>query len=211
MSAKAVSVVEANALIEPVANKIRALTGVACYGQGDETLANTVGQLLLQRGQTLSVAESCTGGGLGQLITAVSGSSAYFWGGIISYDNRVKEGLLGVDAGVLASEGAVSAPVAEAMARGVRDRLNTDWGLSITGIAGPEGGSDAKPVGLVYIGLASADAVMSEELLFGSERTRDLIREVSALSAMNLLRKQILAKGESEEAYPPPQWTVLCR
>ena len=143
MSAKAVSVVEANALIEPVANKIRALTGVACYGQGDETLANTVGQLLLQRGQTLSVAESCTGGGLGQLITAVSGSSAYFWGGIISYDNRVKEGLLGVDAGVLASEGAVSAPVAEAMARGVRDRLNTDWGLSITGIAGPEGGSDA--------------------------------------------------------------------
>ncbi|MEL7511497.1 MAG: competence/damage-inducible protein A [Cyanobacteria bacterium J06554_3] len=200
VSAKAESVAAANALIAPVAEKIRSLTGVACYGQDDETLANTVGQLLRQCGQTLSVAESCTGGGLGQLITAVSGSSAYFWGGVISYDNRVKEGLLGVDAGILASEGAVSAPVAEAMAKGVRDRLNTDWGISITGIAGPEGGSDTKPVGLVYIGLASADGVRSEKHLFGSERTRDQIREVSTLSALNLLRKQILATDASEEA-----------
>ena len=196
ISAKADSVDSANALIDPVVRQIRALTGTACYGQGDQTLAAVVGETLRHRQQTLSVAESCTGGGLGALITAVAGSSAYFVGGIISYDNQVKAALLGVEAQVLASQGAVSAPVAEAMAAGVRLSLNTDWGISITGIAGPEGGSEEKPVGLVYIGLASANQVISQKFLFGSERSRDQVREVSALSALNLLRSQLLAIKE---------------
>ena len=105
ISAKAESVAAANELIAPVATEIRQRTGSACYGQNDDTMAAVVGQLLMAKGQTLSVAESCTGGGLGQLITAIPGSSQYFWGGVISYDNRVKQGVLGVDGAVLAQKG----------------------------------------------------------------------------------------------------------
>ena len=173
MTAKAESVAAANELIAPVAAKLRQIGGSDCYGQDDDTLASVVGQLLAARAQTLSVAESCTGGGLGQLLTAVSGSSNYFWGGVISYDNRVKQSLLGVEASVLASCGAVSEQVAIAMAGGVRDRLGTDWGVSITGIAGPGGGSAEKPVGLVYIGLSSEAGTHSEKYLFGADRRRD--------------------------------------
>ncbi|KPQ35822.1 MAG: nicotinamide mononucleotide deamidase PncC [Phormidesmis priestleyi Ana] len=192
ISAKAESVAAANALIDPVAREIRKISGNDCYGADDDTLASTVGELLQQKSMTLSVAESCTGGGLGEYITATPGSSRYFWGGIISYDNRVKQGLLGVDARVLERCGAVSAEVATAMAQGVRDRLGTDWGISITGIAGPDGGSPEKPVGLVYIGLASAAGVQTQKHLFGSDRSRDRIRQQSALSALNWLRLQLL-------------------
>jgi nicotinamide-nucleotide amidase len=193
ISARADSVSAANELIAPVAQQIRQIAEEYCYGQDDDTLASAVGALLQQKNMTLSVAESCTGGGLGQLITAVSGSSSYFWGGVISYDNRVKQGLLGVDAQVLAQCGAVSPEVAAAMAQGVRDRLGTDWGISITGVAGPEGGSDEKPVGLVYIGLSSAAGTLTQQHLWGSDRTRELIRQHSALSALNWLRLQLLA------------------
>ncbi|MGB3788238.1 MAG: competence/damage-inducible protein A [Phormidesmis sp.] len=192
ISARAESVAAANELIDPVATQIRELTGDACYGQDDEALADAVGRLLGARSQTLSVAESCTGGSLGGLITAVPGSSSYFWGGVISYDNRVKQQVLGVDEAVLIRCGAVSAEVAAAMASGVRDRLGTDWALSITGIAGPGGGSAEKPVGLVYIGLASAQGIKTEKHLFGSEASRDLIRQRSACSALNLLRMELL-------------------
>lgn len=195
VSARAASVAAANALIEPVAAQIREIGGVNCYGQDDDTLASVVGQLLLASSQTVSVAESCTGGGLGQLLTAVSGSSGYFWGGVISYDNRVKEGVLGVDSGILARCGAVSPEVAKAMAIGVRDRLGTDWGISITGIAGPGGGSEEKPVGLVYVGLASAAGTVVEKCLFGADRSRDRIREQSALTALNFLRIALLSKA----------------
>ncbi len=193
ISAKAESVAAANQLIMPVATKLRQIGGSDCYGQDDDSLASVVGQLLAARGQTMSVAESCTGGGLGQLMTAVSGSSRYFWGGVISYDNRVKQGLLGVEAQTLASYGAVSAEVAIAMAAGVRDRLNTDWGVSITGIAGPGGGSADKPVGLVYIGLSSDAGTHSQKCLFGTDRSRDSIRQQSALTALNLLRLALIS------------------
>lgn len=196
VSAQAESVAAANALIEPVAAQIREIGGLNCYGQDDDTLASVVGQLLLAKGQTVSVAESCTGGGLGQLLTAVAGSSRYFWGGVISYDNRVKAGLLGVDPATLALCGAVSPEVAEAMATGVRDRVGTDWGISITGIAGPGGGSEEKPVGLVYIGLSSAAGTVAEKCLFGSDRARDRIRQQSALTALNLLRIALLSKAD---------------
>ncbi|MEO1791917.1 MAG: nicotinamide-nucleotide amidohydrolase family protein, partial [Cyanobacteria bacterium J06629_19] len=186
----------ANELIDPVAAEVHQLTGSACYGQDDDTMAAVVGQLLEGKQQTLSVAESCTGGGLGQLITATPGSSIYFWGGVISYDNRVKQGLLGVDGDVLAKQGAVSAQVAAAMAEGVRQRLGTDWGISITGIAGPGGGSKEKPVGLVYIGLASAAGTDTEKHLFSESLTRDHIRQRSALSALNWLRVRLLGQND---------------
>jgi nicotinamide-nucleotide amidase len=194
ISARAESIAAANQLIDPVAAQVCEITGEAYYGQDDETLADAVGALLKARSQTLSVAESCTGGSLGGLITAVPGSSSYFWGGVISYDNRVKQQLLGVDKAVLDRCGAVSAEVAAAMASGVRNRLETDWALSITGIAGPGGGSAEKPVGLVYIGLASAHGIKTEKHLFGQESSRDRIRQQSALSALNLLRLELLAQ-----------------
>lgn len=192
ISARAASVSAANVLIHPVADGIKSAVGTACYGQDDETLASVVGQYLKSSGQTLAVAESCTGGGLGQQITAVSGSSAYFMGGVISYDNRVKSQVLGVSDSVLQSEGAVSAPVAAAMAEGVRALLGTDWGISITGVAGPDGGTAEKPVGLVYMGLASAEKTVTVRHQFGETKRRDQIRLRSAQEALNLLRMKII-------------------
>jgi nicotinamide-nucleotide amidase len=155
-------------------------------------LEGVTGQLLLQAGQTLSVAESCTGGGLGERLTAVPGSSAYFYGGVIAYDNAVKVKLLGVDPDLLAQEGAVSAVVAEQMALGVKERLQTTWGLSITGVAGPGGGSAQKPVGLVYIGLAGPQGCQSFVGRFGDKRGREWVRLMSASAALDHLRRQLL-------------------
>jgi len=191
ISARAESVEEANKLIEPVAEDIKTIGGEFYYGENEDCLASVVGALLQAKSQTLSVAESCTGGGLGQMITAISGSSSYFWGGVISYDNRVKRGVLGVDEAVLATRGAVSAEVAAMMAEGVRDRLGTDYGISLTGIAGPGGGSDEKPVGLVFIGIASADGTKTYRKSFGSDRSREMIRRQSALNALNILRLKL--------------------
>jgi len=192
LSAKADSVAAANALIDPVAAEIRQIAGKHYYGQDNESLTAVAGELLLRRSQTLSVAESCTGGGLGRLITETPGSSSYFWGGVISYDNRVKQSALGVSEQDLIKEGAVSAKVAVAMAEGVRNRLGTDWGLSITGVAGPGGGSVEKPVGLVYVGIASDAGARAEKFLFGEDWTRERIRERSALSALNLIRLALM-------------------
>ena len=192
LSARAETVEQAQALIGPVATEIRQRTGQACYGQDADTLASVVGQQLAARKESLSVAESCTGGGLGQLITAVPGSSAYFMGGVISYDNRIKASLLGVNEKSLLQHGAVSAAVAAEMAAGVRDRLSTHWGLSITGVAGPGGGSAEKPVGLVYVGLADASETITKRYLFSVDADRERIRHRSAQSALNLLRLQLL-------------------
>jgi nicotinamide-nucleotide amidase len=182
-------------LISPVEEKLQQIGGLDYYGADDDTLASVVGQLLLSLGETLSVAESCTGGGLGQMLTNVAGSSNYFLGGVISYDNSVKISLLGVNPEDLAQLGAVSATVAEQMAAGVRSRLTTTWGLSITGIAGPDGGTATKPVGLVYIGLAGPNGeVQSFEHRFGQARERSLIRHVSACTALDQLRRKLLTK-----------------
>jgi nicotinamide-nucleotide amidase len=147
---------------------------------------------------------------MGQMLTEISGSSDYFWGGVISYDNTVKVGLLGVNSQDLEKVGAVSATVAEQMAVGVRSRLGTTWGLSITGIAGPMGGAETsrvpvsgresfqedenKPVGLVYIGLAGPEGVISVENRFGAARGRSLIRHLSACTALDLLRRQLVSQ-----------------
>ncbi|MCX7597125.1 MAG: competence/damage-inducible protein A [Fischerella sp.] len=197
VSAKATSEAEAQKLIAPVEKQLKEITGLDYYGADDDTLASVVGQLLRGFGETLSVAESCTGGGLGQMLTEISGSSDYFWGGVISYDNSVKVGLLGVNPEDLAKFGAVSATVAEQMAAGVRSRLGTSWGLSITGIAGPTGGTEAKPVGLVYIGLAAPnDKVESFEYRFGAGRSRSLVRHLSACTALDNLRRKLLTRSQ---------------
>ncbi len=193
ITAKAASRDAALAQIAPIEAGIRALVGNDCYGADDDSLASVVGHLLRERRQTLAVAESCTGGGLGQLLTTVAGSSAYFYGGVISYDNRVKVNLLKVDAAALEEQGAVSAIVAEQMALGARSLLQTDWALSITGIAGPEGGTPTKPVGLVYLGLAAPSGeVMSYRHEFSGYRGRDWVRQLSALSALDTLRRNLL-------------------
>ncbi|MFQ4145214.1 competence/damage-inducible protein A [Chlorogloeopsis sp. ULAP02] len=194
VSAKAASETEAQALIAPVEKQLIQIAGLNYYGADNDTLASVVGQSLRKAGETLSVAESCTGGGLGQMLTETSGSSDYFWGGIISYDNSVKERLLGVNPEDLVKFGAVSATVAEQMALGVRSHLGTSWGLSITGIAGPTGGTETKPVGLVYIGLAGPNSVESIEYRFGTGRSRSFVRYLSACTALDLLRRKLLTR-----------------
>ncbi|MBC1221615.1 competence/damage-inducible protein A [Nostoc sp. UCD121] len=195
VSAKATSEAAAEELIAPIEKQLKEIAGLDFYGVNNDTLASVVGELLRASKETLSVAESCTGGGLGQMLTEISGSSDYFWGGVISYDNSVKVKLLGVNQEDLDKFGAVSATVAEQMAVGAKTRLATTWGLSITGIAGPTGGTDTKPVGLVYIGLAGPkDEVTSFEYQFGTVRGRALIRHVSANAALDNLRRKLLTR-----------------
>jgi nicotinamide-nucleotide amidase len=194
VSAKGTSKTAAEEFITPVEKQLKEIAGINYYGADDDTLASVVGDLLRTIKQTVSVAESCTGGLLGQMLTEISGSSDYFWGGVISYDNSAKVKLLGVNPEDLEKYGAVSASVAEQMAVGVKNRLGTTWGLSITGIAGPTGATETKPVGLVYIGLAGPNGVESLENQFGTTRGRSLIRHVSACTALDLLRRQLLTK-----------------
>ncbi|MGY2801992.1 competence/damage-inducible protein A [Thermostichus sp. MS-CIW-25] len=184
---------EAQALIAPVVEQILQISGEDYFGSDDATLAGVVGELLLQRGQTLAVAESCTGGLLGQLVTEIPGSSRYFVGGIVAYDNRIKEQLLQVNPETLRQQGAVSEAVAAQMALGAKQVLGSNWALSITGIAGPEGGTATKPVGLVYLGLADPQGkVEVHEYRFGSLRGREGVRWWSAQTALDRLRRRLL-------------------
>jgi nicotinamide-nucleotide amidase len=192
ISARAASAAAADKLIEPVAREIKQIAGADYFGSDEDTLASVVGQLLVAKGQTLSVAESCTGGGLGQMLTETPGSSSYFMGGIISYANRVKVDLLGVNPEDLEREGAVSEIVARQMAAGVKAKLGTDWGVSITGVAGPGGGTENKPVGLVYIGIAAPDGgVEGIKYQLGSQQERELIRQMSGFQCLDLLRRRM--------------------
>ncbi|MGB8700093.1 MAG: competence/damage-inducible protein A [Thermosynechococcaceae cyanobacterium] len=192
LSVRAASQSEADSMLTAVEEQIQALCGLDYYGKDEDSLASVVGRLLRSRGQTVAVAESCTGGGLGHKITAIPGSSTFFWGGIIAYDNRVKLQLLQVPPETLDVQGAVSAAVAEAMALGVKTLMGTDWGISITGIAGPGGGNETKPVGLVYIGLAGPEGLLTHrEDRIGAQRGRDWIRDVSASNALDFLRRYL--------------------
>ena len=202
IAARAESEALALQLIEPVEQQLRQIGGSDYYGADEDSLATVVGAQLQAAQETLSTAESCTGGGLGQMLTSVPGSSNYFWGGVIAYDNQVKQALLDVDPHTLDQYGAVSHEVAKQMAVGVRSRLGTTWGLSITGIAGPGGGTPAKPVGLVYIGLAGPDQVLeSYEYHFGSLRSRAWIQNISACTALDQLRRKLLARQVSENLH----------
>ena len=149
------------------------------------TQAVTLVEMLKARGMTCATAESCTGGGIGSAITAVPGSSEVYWGGVISYDNSVKHGVLGVAEETLATVGAVSGETAAQMADGVRRLLKTDLAVSVTGIAGPGGGSDEKPGGLVWFGLATKDGVRTEKALFTGDR--EAVRVKTVLHALGML------------------------
>lgn len=200
ISARAETEASARQIIEPIEQQLKQIAGTDYVGADDDTLASVVGQQLQAAHETLSVAESCTGGGLGQMITSIPGSSSYFMGGLITYDNQIKVSLLGVNPQDLAQQGAVSAVVARQMAQGVRSRLGTTWGLGITGIAGPGGGTAAKPVGLVYIGLAGPDnEVETFEYQFGFLRTRSWIQHASACHALDQLRRKLLARPKEDK------------
>ena len=192
ITARAASADGAEALLEPVEAEIRARTGALCFGVDDDSLASVVLELLRRRGQTLAVAESCTGGGLGAALAAVPGASDVFVGGVIAYANAVKQGVLGVSPELLETCGAVSDPVAQAMAQGARRATGADWALAITGVAGPGGGTEQKPVGLVHIAVAGPNGCVSEGIRFGSSRGRSWIQTLSAGEALNRLRLALL-------------------
>jgi PncC family amidohydrolase len=156
-------------------------------------LAMAVGDLLRARGWRLAVAESCTGGLVGHLITDVAGSSDYFAGGVIAYSNEAKQSLLGVRAETLAEHGAVSEATAREMAAGVRRLLQADVALSVTGIAGPGGGTPDKPVGLVYIALDAADAQLCRRYVWDGDRVENIFQ--SAQAALALLSEWLTDKG----------------
>ena len=195
LTARADDPAAAEALLEPVERDLRFRTGSLCFGADADSLASVVLERLRQRGETLAVAESCSGGGLGAALTAVPGASDVFLGGVIAYANAVKEGLLGVPPELLAEHGAVSDPVAIAMAEGVRHRIGSDWALSLTGIAGPGGGSAAKPVGLVHLGLAGPTGSRGVALRFGESRGRTWIQALSVGEALNRLRLELEQLG----------------
>lgn len=181
----------ADARLRELEPALRAAFGVAWYGADDETLEGVVGRLLRARGLTIALAESCTGGLVGHRLTQVPGSSAYFERGLVVYSNAAKQALLGVPDAVLRQHGAVSAECAAAMARGVRSHAGTDLGVSTTGIAGPEGGTPTKPVGLVFIGLADAQGAASHRFRF--DRDREGNKALSAVMALDVIRRYCLA------------------
>ncbi|HXU90851.1 MAG TPA: nicotinamide-nucleotide amidohydrolase family protein [Methylomirabilota bacterium] len=189
LRARGASAEEATTALARVEPRVAAALGDDCYGRDAETLEQVVGRLLIARGLTLSVAESCTGGLLGHRLTNVSGSSAYFERGVVVYSNRAKQELLGVPEEVLRAHGAVSAPCAEAMARGICERSGSACGLSVTGIAGPDGGTPQKPVGTVFVGVAVSGHVASKRFRFLGDRVA--IKWQSAQTALDLLRRSL--------------------
>lgn len=161
----------------------------------DKNLAAEIGRLLKKKKKTLAIAESCTGGLLSSSVTSVPGSSDYFLGGIIAYQNEVKSSQLRIVPVVLKKYGAVSAKTAKALARNVRKILKSDYGLSITGIAGPSGGDERKPVGLVYIALAWGKVGKVKKFIFSG--SRNSIRSLAARNALALLKKELLSNPRS--------------
>ena len=175
---------------EQFEQQLYACAGKYIYTRGTEELEETVGKILLERGKTLAVAESCTGGMLQNRITHVAGASAYFLGGVVSYSNESKMHLLGITETSLVTHGAVSETVASEMAGAVRQKFSSDYGLATTGIAGPGGGSEDKPVGLVYIAVASAGGVQARRFLMGEGRI--LNKKRSTQAALEMMRRQLL-------------------
>ena len=189
VTAKADTPAECEKLLEPVVEKICGLLGEDVYGVDVDSLEQVVGDGLRQRGMTLAVAESCTGGLLSKRITDVPGCSDYYLGGVCSYANEVKMNLLGVKKETLDTLGAVSPEVAEQMAEGVAKALGADVGVGITGVAGPGGGTEEKPVGLVYISVWHKGQHFTRKMK--AANGRDRIRMQAASTALDLIRRNI--------------------
>ena len=179
-----------NIIKEQVNNLYRIIPGLI-YGENEESLEMVVGKLLTSKNQNLSTAESCTGGEIAHLITSVSGSSNYYKGSIIAYDNTVKMNQLGVKAETIMSYGAVSEAVVREMAEGARKLFNTGYAIATSGIAGPDGGTDEKPVGTLWMAVASEKGTVAEKRIFGNDRIANIKR--FSLAALNLLRLQIIS------------------
>ncbi len=183
---------EAEARVAAAEKLVREKIGAAIYADEDIPLEEAVARLLLERGETLAVAESCTGGLVANLLTNIPGSSKYFERGVVSYSNAAKMQLLKVPAETIERHGAVSAETAQSMAKGVRDLAATDYGIAITGIAGPGGGTPQKPVGLVYVACGDEGEIVVERHTFANDRLGN--KQRSAQAVLNLLRKQLLKK-----------------
>ena len=169
---------------------LKAILGDQMYSDEDDTLEKCTGKLLQGTGKTISTAESCTGGSIAAMLTSVAGSSEYFLGSVVSYANSVKSGVLGVDENIIAEHGAVSSECVAAMAEGVRKLTGSDFSIATSGIAGPGGGSEAKPVGLVWIGVSSQKSTETYSMVFKGDRKRNIER--FAANALNILRKKLV-------------------
>jgi nicotinamide-nucleotide amidase len=189
IAARADNAAAAGAAADKLADELSAALGNSVFSVNGETMEEVVGRRLSELGQTVSVAESCTGGLVARRLTEVPGASRYFLEGAVVYSNEAKTRALGVSAEVISTFGAVSAECAEAMAAGMRDRASTDHAVSVTGIAGPDGGSDQKPVGTVFIGYASRTGVKSIKIVLPGDRY--LIRWRSSQAALDYLRRQL--------------------
>jgi nicotinamide-nucleotide amidase len=192
LRARCATEAEADVLLAEVAGPIELLLGDRVYSRNGDSLEFVVGDLLRSTHTTVSVAESCTGGLLGERFTAVPGSSEYFVGGFITYTNEMKIEMLGVTPELLKQHGAVSKEVAEAMAIGARRRTKSSYALSITGIAGPAGASDQAPVGTTFIGIADAAGTHVLQRQFFGDRTR--IRQFASQLALDLLRRRLTGR-----------------
>lgn len=181
---------DAQAAIDSQIGLLKDILGDIMYSETDDTLENCIGRILAENGKTLATAESCTGGTISAMITSVPGSSAYFLGSVTSYANSVKTGVLGVPEEIIAAHGAVSSECVAAMAEGVRKLTGSDYSVATSGIAGPGGGSEEKPVGLVWIGVSSAKGTETFRAVFRSNRKRNIERFAS--TALNYLRVKIV-------------------
>ncbi len=164
------------------------------YGYNNDTLEGIVGQLLTSNNSTIATAESCTGGLIAHKLTSIAGSSTYFIGGITAYNNSIKQAMLNIPESTIEEHGAVSEEVAKLMAKNVREIMGTDIGISTTGIAGPSGGSEDKPVGTVWIGFATKDTISAKKYLFGDQRERNT--NWSVQTALNTIRKHFKSKHD---------------
>lgn len=181
-------------LLPQLANDVRARLSDWLFAEGRDTMEEVVGRELVRQGLMVAIAESCTGGLIGHRLTQVAGSSAYLDRGAVCYSNRAKTEMLGVPADLIVKHGAVSQEVAASMAKGIRERANVSVGLSVTGIAGPGGGTETKPVGLVYIGLDDGTGrPIAQEFRFHGDRT--VIKQRSSQAALNLLRRWLLDRA----------------
>ncbi len=185
---------EAEGLIDELSQKIVDKLGIAVFALDGETMEEVVGKMLSERGETVSVAESCTGGLIAYRFTEVSGSSAYFMEGAVTYSNEAKIRSLGVSPDILETYGAVSAETAEMMAKGIRERAKTDYAISVTGVAGPTGGTEEKPIGTVFIGYSDDDETSSLKINLPGERY--LIRWRTSQTALDYLRRKIIKKND---------------
>ena len=176
--------------IEEQVKKLYSIIPELIYGENEESLEMVIGKLLREKKKTLCTAESCTGGNIAHMITSVPGSSQYFTGSVIAYANEIKTQVLGVNGKIIEKEGAVSENVVRLMAEGARKLMKTDYSVATSGIAGPEGGTEEKPVGTLWIAVASGSGTIAEKHTFTTERTANILR--FSIVALNLLRKQII-------------------